>query len=161
MPQTTEERVEHALGKLLEHLLPQYPDEDEDTADQRFDDAFNYALGAIDRQDSPICTPGLVRENSSPEKALRFTNLYSRLLTQPVLNQKWAMLYFLFQLSDSDIPVLPPGVRSPPRSPEHVANYQPFAEPDAMSPSRSSETTARRGIASCPSVNSGQTEDGR
>ncbi|GME32587.1 Spindle pole body component alp6 [Neofusicoccum parvum] len=166
MPQTTEERVEHALGKLLEHLLPQYPDEDEDTADQRFDDAFNYALGAIDRQDSPICTPGLVRENSSPEKALRFTNLYSRLLTQPVLNQKWAMLYFLFQLSDSDIPVLPPGVRSPPRSPEHVANYQPFAEPDAMSPSRYSRDHVEPQYADNPTfneafANAGQTEDGR
>lgn len=52
MPQTTQERVEHALSKLLEHLLPQYPDEDEDTADQRFDDAFNYAFDAIGRQGS-------------------------------------------------------------------------------------------------------------
>lgn len=67
MPQTTEERVEHALGKLLEHLLPQYPDEDEDTADQRFDDAFNYALGAIDRQDSPICTPGCTDFHAAQE----------------------------------------------------------------------------------------------
>lgn len=57
MPQSTQERVEHALSKLLEHLLPQYPDEDEDTADQRFDNAFNYSLDALDRHDSPLPLP--------------------------------------------------------------------------------------------------------
>jgi gamma-tubulin complex component 3 len=46
----------------------------------------------------------LIRGNPSPEKALRFSNLYSRLLTQPVLNQKWAILYLLYQLSDSEEP---------------------------------------------------------
>jgi gamma-tubulin complex component 3 len=44
---------------------------------------------------------------------LRFSNLYSRLLTQPVLNQKWAILYLLYQLSDSDEPGLPAQARSP------------------------------------------------
>jgi len=36
-----------------------------------------------------------------PEKATKFANLYSRLLSQPVLSQKWAILYFLYQVSDS------------------------------------------------------------
>lgn len=58
MPQTTEERVEHALLKLLEHLLPQYPDEDDDVADQRLDDTFNYALDAIGRQEQNTSRPG-------------------------------------------------------------------------------------------------------
>ena len=44
----------------------------------------------------------VIRESSSPENALRFSTLYSRLLTQNVLKRKWAMLYFLHQLSDSD-----------------------------------------------------------
>lgn len=43
----------------------------------------------------------LLRENASPDKAVRFSNLYSRLLTQPVLGQKWAILYLLYKLSDS------------------------------------------------------------
>ncbi len=43
----------------------------------------------------------MIKENTSPEKALRFANLYSRLLTQTVLKRKWAMLYFLYQLADS------------------------------------------------------------
>lgn len=42
----------------------------------------------------------LLRENASPDKAVRFSNLYSRLLTQPVLGQKWAILYLLYRLSE-------------------------------------------------------------
>jgi gamma-tubulin complex component 3 len=44
----------------------------------------------------------LLRENASPDKAVRFSNLYSRLLTQPVLGQKWAILYLLYRLSEQD-----------------------------------------------------------
>ncbi|KAJ5601626.1 hypothetical protein N7510_011160 [Penicillium lagena] len=46
----------------------------------------------------------LRRENASPDKAVRFSNLYSRLLTQPVLSQKWGILYLLYRLSGSDDP---------------------------------------------------------
>ena len=45
----------------------------------------------------------LLRENTYPDKAVRFSNLYTRLLTQPVLSQKWAILYLLYQLSDSGL----------------------------------------------------------
>ncbi|KAL4923517.1 tubulin gamma complex associated family protein [Aspergillus undulatus] len=44
----------------------------------------------------------LLRENASPDKAVRFSNLYSRLLTQPVLSQKWGILYLLYRLSSAD-----------------------------------------------------------
>lgn len=44
----------------------------------------------------------LIRTNPTPDKALRFSHLYSRLLAAPVLNQKWAILYFLYQLTDSE-----------------------------------------------------------
>lgn len=33
---------------------------------------------------------------------MQFSNLYARLLTQPVLSQKWAILYLLHQLAESD-----------------------------------------------------------
>jgi gamma-tubulin complex component 3 len=46
----------------------------------------------------------LRRENASPDKAVRFSNLYSRLLTQPVLSQKWGILFLLYKLSASDDP---------------------------------------------------------
>ncbi|EEP82593.1 predicted protein [Uncinocarpus reesii 1704] len=42
----------------------------------------------------------LLRENASPDKAMRFSNLYSRLLTQPVLGQKWAILYLLYRIGE-------------------------------------------------------------
>ncbi|EAS32807.3 spindle pole body component [Coccidioides immitis RS] len=44
----------------------------------------------------------LLRENASPDKAVRFSNLYSRLLTQPVLGQKWAILYLLYRIREED-----------------------------------------------------------
>ena len=42
----------------------------------------------------------VLRENDSPDKAVQFSNLYARLLTQPVLSQKWSILYLLHQLAD-------------------------------------------------------------
>lgn len=67
---------------------------------------------------SDLIKKKLIRSNPSPEKALRFTHLYQRLLTQPVLSQKWAILYFLYQLSDSDDnPAPPPALTSPFKSP--------------------------------------------
>lgn len=41
---------------------------------------------------------------SNPSQALRFSNLYSRLLSLPVLEHKWAILYLLYQLADSPDP---------------------------------------------------------
>lgn len=41
---------------------------------------------------------------TNPSAALRFTHLYTRLLTLPVLQQKWAILYLLYQLADSPDP---------------------------------------------------------
>lgn len=42
--------------------------------------------------------------STNPSAALRFTNLYTRLLSVPVLQQKWAILYLLYQLADSPDP---------------------------------------------------------
>ena len=41
---------------------------------------------------------------TNPGQALRFSNLYSRLLALPVLENKWAILYLLYQLADSPDP---------------------------------------------------------
>ncbi|KAK4540410.1 hypothetical protein LTR36_009267 [Oleoguttula mirabilis] len=111
MASTREERVDNALQQLLERLVPQYADEDEATADQRWDEANEVARELIDRDPEPsvaedvnhaadLIKRRLIRESSSPEKATVFSNLYSRLLAQPVLGQKWAILYFLHQLGD-------------------------------------------------------------
>lgn len=42
------------------------------------------------------------RNNDTPDKEVQFSNLYARLLTQPVLSQKWSILYLLHQLADSN-----------------------------------------------------------
>lgn len=52
--------------------------------------------------------------NESPDKAVRFSNLYSRLLTQPVLSQKWGILFLLYKLSALSEPA---GDRERSRSP--------------------------------------------
>ncbi|KAJ5493083.1 Spindle pole body component alp6 [Penicillium diatomitis] len=64
----------------------------------------------------------LRRENASPEKIVRFSNLYTRLLTQPVLSQKWGILFLLYKLgeADEDRPAEPS--RSPLMDDEKVHN---------------------------------------
>jgi gamma-tubulin complex component 3 len=67
-------------------------------------------------QASDLIKKKLIQTNPSPEKALRFTNLYSRLLSIPVITQKWAVLYFLYQLGDQQQkpqPVLTSPFKSP------------------------------------------------
>ncbi|KAF2399610.1 spindle pole body component alp6 [Trichodelitschia bisporula] len=112
MSKSTEERIDNALWQLLERTVPIYPEDDDETADQRLDDAFAFARNAIASAADTAVGPDvhhaadlikrrLIRDNLSPEKALKFSNLYSRLLSQPVLSQKWAMLYFLHSLTDA------------------------------------------------------------
>lgn len=45
-----------------------------------------------------------MRDNLSPDRILRFSHLYSRLLAEPVLQQKWAVLYLLYLLADTEPP---------------------------------------------------------
>ncbi|KAB8067486.1 Spc98 family-domain-containing protein [Aspergillus leporis] len=62
----------------------------------------SFAGGENINNASDLIKRKLLRENASPDKAMRFSNLYSRLLTQPVLSQKWAILYLLYRLSSDD-----------------------------------------------------------
>jgi gamma-tubulin complex component 3 len=43
----------------------------------------------------------VIRDNPTTEQAKKFGSLYTRLLTQPVLSQKWGVLKFLLELSSS------------------------------------------------------------
>ena len=54
MSRISEQRVQHALSQLLERLIPSYADEDGATADERFDNAFNYAVDALERSVWPL-----------------------------------------------------------------------------------------------------------
>jgi gamma-tubulin complex component 3 len=113
MSTSKSERIENALQSLLERLVPgQQPDEDEDTADQRWDDASALATAILRRGGSEaapaedvnhaaeLIRRRLLRDNSRPEKAAAFSNLYSRLLAQPILTKRWAILYFLLRMGE-------------------------------------------------------------
>ncbi|KAL9072175.1 MAG: hypothetical protein Q9157_005205 [Trypethelium eluteriae] len=115
MSNSQEERIDKALIQLVERQFTAPPDEDEASADERFENLLESARDTIDRQEDPavaadvnhasdLIKKKLIRENNSPDKALRFSNLYSRLLSQPVLSQKWAILYLLYQLSEGATP---------------------------------------------------------
>lgn len=107
------ERVESALQSLLTKLVPsQQPGEDEESADQRWEDANNFATEQLERGETQavpaedvnhaadLIKRRLIHGLASPEKAAAFGNLYSRLLAQPVLSRKWAILYFLLKTAE-------------------------------------------------------------
>jgi gamma-tubulin complex component 3 len=109
------DRVEGTLKSLFESLIPpQFPDEDDEDADDRIERAIELGRNIVDsrsgyppadvNQAQDLIKRKLLRENASPEKAARFSNLYSRLLSIPVLNQKWSILYLLYKLSEQDAP---------------------------------------------------------
>ncbi|KAF2871595.1 spindle pole body component alp6 [Massariosphaeria phaeospora] len=119
-----QERVEHALNELLVRIVPEDPSEDESAANQRFEAAFDFAIDELSVAGQPSVVPDInhiaslierrvTRANDGAQQTARFHNLFSRLVSQPVLEQKWRMLYFLLQLSD-----LPPATDQPaPRDP--------------------------------------------
>ncbi|RMZ81510.1 hypothetical protein DV738_g2322, partial [Chaetothyriales sp. CBS 135597] len=107
-------RVDNTLQTLFEGLVPPPVPGEEDTDDEfRVEQAIRRAKQTVFNADSQLPSDvnqaqdlikrKLLRENASPEKAARFTNLYSRLLAIPVLSQKWAILYLLYKLADDPI----------------------------------------------------------
>ncbi|KAK0720690.1 Spc98 family-domain-containing protein [Lasiosphaeris hirsuta] len=125
-------RVASAIHSLIDHLVPGDPQDDKDTAEERHEACFQLVRSVFERPCSPAISSDvnhasdLIKRKliqSNPSQALRFSNLYTRLLSLPVLNQKWAILYLLYQLSDSPSPNEPlplsplrqPVQRAPPR----------------------------------------------
>ncbi|KAI0015123.1 Spc98 family-domain-containing protein [Xylariomycetidae sp. FL0641] len=105
-------RINLSIDRLITQILPQDPHLSDDEKAQRhaqFVQEVKQQLQSphqppLDDQNhaSELIRRRLVQTN--PSQALRFSNLYSRLLALPVLNQKWAMLYLLHQLTDSPDP---------------------------------------------------------
>ncbi|KAL8746043.1 MAG: hypothetical protein Q9190_001880 [Brigantiaea leucoxantha] len=107
------QRVESALSALVDALIPSLPNEDRASLNERRDDALDLARNIIDDQPSSSVVKDvnhvsdlikkklLQQGNGTPEKAIQFSNLSSRLLAQPVLSQKWGILLLLHQLADS------------------------------------------------------------
>lgn len=106
-------RVDDALSTLVQSFLPSSPNDDVIVREKRGQQAIDLARSIIEghgstavvsdvNHASDLIKKKLLRENESPDKAVQFSNLYARLLTAPVLSQKWAILYLLYQLADSD-----------------------------------------------------------
>lgn len=107
-------RVETALNNLFDTFIPlRLPGEDENTFEERSEYAAERGRGIIDQsstltasdinQAHDLIRRKLLRDNASPEKAARFGNLYSRLLSTPVLNQKWSILYLLYRIAEDSL----------------------------------------------------------
>ncbi|KAJ5287962.1 hypothetical protein N7478_003648 [Penicillium angulare] len=118
----------------------------------------------------------LRRENASPELAVKFSNMYSKLLTQPVLSQKWGILYLLYKLSEENEFALEQGERSrsplmddgnlqnmlggrAPRS-RRGTGSRPFDSEDDEGPAASSSASQRIPLSSKPERQSSLRQDG-
>lgn len=51
------ERVEHALNELLVRIVPEDPNDNEDAANERFNDAFDYAIDTLSAAGDPSVVP--------------------------------------------------------------------------------------------------------
>ncbi|OLN85892.1 Spindle pole body component alp6 [Colletotrichum chlorophyti] len=129
MSANREHRIAGAVDSLITHLIPNDPHEDDAAAQERYDNCFDLVKSILDGPASPAISSDvnhasdLIKRKliqSNPTQALRFSNLYTRLLSLPVLGQKWAILYLLYQLADSPdpnepLPLVPP---KPPSQPQ-------------------------------------------
>ncbi|KAL9103408.1 MAG: hypothetical protein Q9163_001547 [Psora crenata] len=107
------QRFDDALSSLVSSLIPALPSDDDEVADERHDEAVEVARTIIEEHGGPavvsdiqhaadLIKKKLLRGNDSPDKAVQFSNLYTRLLSQPVLSRKWEILFLLHQLADSN-----------------------------------------------------------
>ncbi|KAI2625725.1 spindle pole body component alp6 [Hypoxylon sp. NC1633] len=108
-------RIDLSINRLISQLIPDDPSLNDEDAQQRHDSFFDEIKQQLNQPRPPPLADQnhaseLIRRKlvqTNPSQALRYSNLYSRLLALPVLNQKWAMLYLLYQLADSPDPSEP------------------------------------------------------
>ncbi|KAI1104782.1 spindle pole body component alp6 [Jackrogersella minutella] len=108
-------RVDLSINRLISQLIPDDPHLTDEDAQLRHDSFFDEIKKQLNQPRPPPLSDQnhaseLIRRRlvqTNPNQALRYSNLYSRLLALPVLNQKWAMLYVLYQLADSPDPAEP------------------------------------------------------
>ncbi|OLL25334.1 Spindle pole body component alp6, partial [Neolecta irregularis DAH-3] len=104
----SEARIADALARLVDGILELDP-EDEKTASLR-QEAIEHARNVVASNPIPSVEEDLnhiseqirtklMRENTSPEATLRYSNLFSRLQSQPIIRNKWGILYLLYSLS--------------------------------------------------------------
>ncbi|KAF3033161.1 Microtubule-nucleating Tub4p (gamma-tubulin) complex component [Didymella keratinophila] len=158
------ERVGHALDELLQRIVPDDPNDTEEEAEQRLQDAYDRSMQQLIEAGEPKAVPDVNHIASLLEakiggphpdvnKITRLHNLLGRLEDQPVLNEKWRMLYFLHELSD-----LPTAAqqnlsfdssRSRSRGPTTPARHQPPSAPAYDNPAFG-DAFAKQGLPQYP-----------
>ncbi|GKT90889.1 spc97/spc98 family protein [Colletotrichum tofieldiae] len=170
MSANREHRIAGAVDSLIAHLIPNDPHEDDAAAQERHDSCFelvkslleagytiprlHWALSLTEAVPQPRVpaissdvnhASDLIKRKliqSNPTQALRFSNLYTRLLSLPVLGQKWAILYLLYQLADSPDPNEP--LPLPPPNPPSQTQRDPFKKHDRERSSKNSTPISRQ-----------------
>ncbi|PFH60410.1 hypothetical protein XA68_11032 [Ophiocordyceps unilateralis] len=113
------DRIANAIDSLVAHLVPRIPGQDEAEAKEHHDACVGLVRSIIDSPPSPAISSDVNHASDlikrkllpgNPSQALRFSNLYSRLLSLPVLEHKWAILFLLYRLADSPDPSEPPSL---------------------------------------------------
>ncbi|UKZ63511.1 uncharacterized protein TrAtP1_004738 [Trichoderma atroviride] len=112
------DRVANALDNLITQIVPSRgPNEGQDSWQARYNLSHELVRAIINSPPDPDILSDVDRAadsikrkliQSNPSHALRFSDLYSRLLAVPVLKSKWAILYLLYALADSPDPKAPP-----------------------------------------------------
>ncbi|TLD13326.1 uncharacterized protein PgNI_03675 [Pyricularia grisea] len=151
----SQQRIANAVEGLIAHLVPADPSNSERTQ-ERHEHCFQLVNNILNNQTSPPISSDvnhasdLIKRKliqTNPTQALRFANLYTRLLSLPVLDKKWAILHLLYQLSDSPDPSEPLPLSSlqrrpaPPPKEKDIAHKPP--ERDQASSSSASASLSR------------------
>ncbi|CCF34622.1 Spc97/Spc98 family protein [Colletotrichum higginsianum] len=151
MSANREHRIAGAVDSLIAHLIPNDPHEDDAAAQERHDNCFELVKSILEAPASPAISSDvnhasdLIKRKliqSNPTQALRFSNLYTRLLSLPVLGQKWAILYLLYQLADSPDPNEP--LPLPPPNPPSQVQRDPFRKHERDRSSKNSTPISRQ-----------------
>ncbi|KAL8645600.1 MAG: hypothetical protein Q9226_007228, partial [Calogaya cf. arnoldii] len=110
-----DQRVDNALTALVEILVPSLNDEDAASLDERRDDALALAKDILETHPKSNVVPDVnhiadvikrklqLNRDRDSERADRVSDLLPRLLEQPVLNHKWAILSLLNEMADVDV----------------------------------------------------------
>ena len=103
-PRSREERVEDALSELVDLALPPPTEDNDPDSDARYLELLDLAQDTLEHASEPSIAPDvhhvselierkLVRDHDTPDHGLKYKNLFSRLLSQPVLSQKLSLIH--------------------------------------------------------------------
>ncbi|KAI7848139.1 Spc98 family-domain-containing protein [Circinella umbellata] len=153
---TLDRHTAKTLQKLVQRFIQPDPDDVQDQV--HYDVVYEKCVRILASQPTPLILEDennvaniirrkLIRDPQDTSKASRFGHLYNKLTSQPVLRNKWAILYLLSLVSEVDDPSSAPSL-SPTSggSPLGLSNVSPQLQPTNSRPydmQHDSTTTSR------------------